>query len=287
MPAIDSARGPAAADHRPQHRARFRRLSVPGRSPKRRCCRQSRLGLGRILGAPTPSRVTAGRLVLSRARWRLDAAELATTTGNPVAGWAALAGSRGVPGEVFIGDGDNRLTRRHHQPGSDRRGRQSPAWRSTATLRKCCPAGWPPDRRPLRPRTHRAVPAPDRPVAGHPAPEAPQLRRTFAANEMALPRPIPAPRPPTGSSPRRLARYSTSSLRAGTADRWFFLPHRPRPSSAGSDCTAHRRPCARTFYPHSPTHWNPHLDAGTVRKVALDTYDREIEGRRRRRHRVG
>ena len=61
-------------------------------------------------GAPTLPRVTAGRLVLSRARWRLDAAELATlTTENAAAGWAALAARRGLPAEVFIGDGDNRL----------------------------------------------------------------------------------------------------------------------------------------------------------------------------------
>ena len=54
--------------------------------------------------------MTAGRLVLARARWRLSAAEVGAVTGtDAVAGWAALIRDRGFPGELLIADGDNRL----------------------------------------------------------------------------------------------------------------------------------------------------------------------------------
>ena len=65
---------------------------------------------GALALAPTLPRVTAGRLVLARARWQLSAAELSTVTGaDAAAGWAALRRDRGLPEELLIADGDNRL----------------------------------------------------------------------------------------------------------------------------------------------------------------------------------
>lgn len=65
---------------------------------------------GVLAGAPTLPRVTSGRLVLARARWQLSAAELSSVTGSEAAeGWAVLVRDRGLPNEVLIVDGDNRL----------------------------------------------------------------------------------------------------------------------------------------------------------------------------------
>jgi lantibiotic biosynthesis protein len=65
---------------------------------------------GALAGAPTLPRVTAGRIVLARARWRLSAAELAAVSGpDATAGWATLRRDRGLPDELTIVDGDNRL----------------------------------------------------------------------------------------------------------------------------------------------------------------------------------
>ena len=66
---------------------------------------------GALAAAPTLPRVTAGRLVFARARWQLSAAELSTVTGSEGGpdGWAVLAHDRGLPNELLIVDGDNRL----------------------------------------------------------------------------------------------------------------------------------------------------------------------------------
>ena len=65
---------------------------------------------GALANAPTLPRVTAGRLVFARARWQLSAAEVKTVAGaDAAAGWAALRRDRGLPGELLIADGDNRL----------------------------------------------------------------------------------------------------------------------------------------------------------------------------------
>lgn len=66
------------------------------------------------LDAPFLPRVTAGRLVLARARWRIDEAELAAlgSAGGDVARWRAvqaLRRDRQLPRHVAVEDGDNEL----------------------------------------------------------------------------------------------------------------------------------------------------------------------------------
>lgn len=66
---------------------------------------------GALATAPSLPRVTAGRLVLQRARWRLSAAELdiVSRADAAIAGWKHLIRQRGLPTEFFITDHDNRL----------------------------------------------------------------------------------------------------------------------------------------------------------------------------------
>ena len=163
--------------------------------------------------------------------------------------------ARGVPGEVFIGDGDNRLYVDTTSPALTAAAAKVLRGRSTATLEEVLPSRVATGSQATSP-TNSSCRSCARPtVAGHPAPEAPQLRRTFAPGSEWLYLKIY-----TGTASadriltRRLARYSTSSC----------VPEPPTGGSScatptptiicGSDCTAHRRPCARTLYPHSPTH---------------------------------
>ncbi len=235
---------------------------------------------GALSGAPTLPRVTAGRLVLSRARWRLNAAELATlTTGNPVAGWAALAGSRGLPGEVFIGDGDNRLYVDTTSPALTAAAAKVLRGRTTATLEEVLPS-----RVATGPEGHfahelivpflrEADPAPATPHR-----RAPQLRRTFAPGSEWLYLKIYAG---TASADQILTQTLGPVLeelvQGGTADRWFFLRYADPDHHLRVRLHGAPKALRDNALPALTDALNPHLDAGTVWKVALDTYDREIE----------
>ena len=121
--------------------------------------RRSRVGVGCVVGAPTLPRVTAGKLVLARARWRLSAAELNTVTGSDAAaGWAALRRDRGLPAELLIADGDNRLYVDTASPALIAAAAKVLRGRSAAVIEEVLPSG---GRHrtagPLRARAHRAL----------------------------------------------------------------------------------------------------------------------------------
>ncbi len=235
---------------------------------------------GALSEAPTLPRVTAGRLVLSRSRWRLSAAELAAlTTADASAGWAALARERGLPTEVLIADGDNRLYVDTSSPALTAAAAKVLRGQTTAIIEEVLPS-----RIAAGPQGHFAheliVPFLRE---ADPAPAAslrprPRLRRTFPPGTEWLYLKIY-----TGTASGDEILTDTigpvlAQLRqTEVVDQWFFLRY------ADPDhhlrIRLHGDPATLREYalPALTAALDPHLDEGTVWKVTLDTYDREIE----------
>jgi thiopeptide-type bacteriocin biosynthesis protein len=235
---------------------------------------------GALSGSPALPRVTAGRLVLSRARWRLSAAELAPlTSADAIEGWATLAARRGLPGEVLIADGDNRLYVDITSPAPTAAAAKVLRGRTSAILEEVLSS-----RVATGPQGHFAheliVPflrnADPAPAVRHwPAP---RLRRSFPPDSEWLYFKIytgtaSADQILTGTIADVIDRLHL----AGVVDRWFFL--RYNDPDHHLRLRLHGDPAALrdNALPALTAALNPHLNDGTVWKVALDTYDREIE----------
>ena len=235
---------------------------------------------GALSSAPTLPRVTAGKLVLARARWRLSAAELKTVTGaDAAAGWAVLASHRGLPGEVLISDGDNRLYVDTTSPALTATAAKVLRGRSDAVVEEVLASGVA-----AGPQGHFAheliVPFIRR---GEPAPapqpwRAPGVRRTFApGSEWLYLRAYTG----TASADRILTDTVGPVIDElkddGVVDHWFFLRY------ADPDhhlrIRLHGEPGALREHalPALTDALAPHFGDGTVWKVATDTYHRELE----------
>jgi lantibiotic biosynthesis protein len=235
---------------------------------------------GALAGAPTLPRVTAGRLVLARARWLLSAAELSAVTGSDTAdGWAALVRNRGLPRELLIADGDNRLFVDTTSPALTAAAGKVLRGRTGAVVEEVLPDGvatGPQGRftqELIVPFTRRGGPAP----VSQPW-RAPHLQRTFAPGSQWLYFKVYTG---TASADRILTDTVAPVIGGlrndGIIDEWFFLryadpEHHVRLRLHG-DPTALRDHALPAFTDALA----PHLDDGTVSKVALDTYHREIE----------
>ncbi|MGX9789649.1 lantibiotic dehydratase [Mycobacterium sp. MMS18-G62] len=235
---------------------------------------------GALASAPTLPRVTAGRLVLARARWQLSAAELSTVTGSDAAdGWAALVRDRGLPRELLIADGDNRLYVDTASPTLTAAAAKVLRGRTGAVVEEVLPDGvatGPQGRfaqELIVPFTRRTEPVP--------APQpwrAPRVQRTFAPGSQWLYFKIYAG---TASADRILTDTIGPVIgrlrESGVIDEWFFLRYadpehhlRVRLHGDPSALRDHALPALTDAL-------EPHLEDGTVSNVALDTYHREIE----------
>ena len=235
---------------------------------------------GVLSNAPSLPRVTAGRLVLHRARWRLSAAELKAVTGpDAAAGWAALTRDRGLPGELLIADGDNRLYVDTASPTLTATATKVLRGRQQAVVEEVLSTGiahGPQGRfahELIVPFIRRAEPAPAREPW-----RTPSVRRTFAPGSQWLYLKVYTG---TASADRILTETVgpvVDRLRdAGVVDHWFFLRYadpehhlRLRFNGEPDALRDHALP-ALTDALAAP------LGDGTVVKVALDTYVREIE----------
>jgi thiopeptide-type bacteriocin biosynthesis protein len=235
---------------------------------------------GALAGAPTLPRVTAGRLVLARARWRLSAAELATVTGaDAAAGWAALTRERRLPGELLIADGDNRLYVDTASPALTATAAKVLRGRPDAVLEETLPTGvasGPQGRfahELIVPFIRRGDPAP----AAVPW-RAPHVRRTFAPGSQWL---YLKAYTGTASADRILTDTVgpvIGQLRNdGVVDHWFFL--RYNDPEHHLRLRLHGDPAALRDHalPALTDALSPRLGDGTIWTVALDTYHREIE----------
>jgi thiopeptide-type bacteriocin biosynthesis protein len=235
---------------------------------------------GVLSNAPSLPRVTAGRLVLHRARWRLSAAELKAVTGpDAAAGWAALTRDRGLPGELLIADGDNRLYIDTASPALTAAATKVLRGRQQAVVEEVLSTGvahGPQGRfahELIVPFIRRGEPA----QAGEPW-RAPSVRRTFAPGSQWLYLKVYTG---TASADRILTETVgpvVGQLRdAGVVDHWFFL--RYADPEHHLRLRFHGEPGALRDHalPALTDALAAHLGAGTVLKVALDTYDREIE----------
>ncbi|MDT5011259.1 MAG: lantibiotic biosynthesis protein [Mycobacterium sp.] len=232
---------------------------------------------GALAGAPTLPRVTAGRLVLARARWQLSAAELSAVTGSdPADGWSALIRDRGLPREVLIADGDNRLYVDTASPTLTAVAAKVLRGRAGAVVEEVLENGvaaGPQGRfaqELIVPFTRRVAPAS--------VPElyrAPGAQRTFAPGSQwlylkAYAGTASADRVLTGSLGPVLGKLRND----GVVDQWFFLRY--------SDPEHHLRvrlhgdPAALRDHalPALTDAQAPLLDDSTESKVALDTYHR-------------
>jgi thiopeptide-type bacteriocin biosynthesis protein len=235
---------------------------------------------GALSSAPTLPRVTAGRLVLARARWRLSAAEVGTVTGSDAsAGWAALTRDRGLPSELLIADGDNRLYVDTASPALTAAAAKVLRGRSGAVVEEVLQSGVA-----VGPQGHFAheliVPFLRRrdPAPAPPSWRAPRVRRTFAPGSEWLYLKVYTG---TASADRILAEAVgpvIGQLRdAGAIDHWFFL--RYGDPEHHLRLRLHGEPAALRDHalPALTDALGPYLGDGTVWKLATDTYHREIE----------
>jgi thiopeptide-type bacteriocin biosynthesis protein len=235
---------------------------------------------GALTGAPTLPRVTSGRLVLARARWQLSAAELSTVTGSEAAeGWAVLARDRGLPNEVLIADGDNRLYVDTASPALIAVAAKVLRGRTSALVEEVLADGVAtgPQGRFVQelivPFTRRTEPTP--------APthrRTPEVQRTFAPGSQWL---YLKAYTGTASADRVLTDtvgpVTDELLSTGVVDHWFFLryadpEHHLRLRLHGDPAALHDN-----ALPALTAALAPLLENGTVSTVALDTYHRELE----------
>jgi lantibiotic biosynthesis protein len=236
---------------------------------------------GALASAPTLPRVTAGKLVLARARWRLSAEELKTVTGSdPAAGWAALSRDRGLPGELLIADGDNRLYVDTASPALAATAAKVLRGRSQAVVEEVLPsavAAGPQGRfanEVIVPFLRSGEPAATAQKPWRPT----DVRRSFVPGSEWL-----YVKAYTGTaSADRILTDAVSPVVAklrddGMIDRWFFLRY------ADPDhhlrLRLHGEPAALREHalPLVTDALAPHLGDGTVWKVSTDTYEREVE----------
>jgi lantibiotic biosynthesis protein len=235
---------------------------------------------GALAGAPTLPRVTSGRLVLARARWHLSAAELSTVTGSEAAdGWAALVRDRGLTRELVIADGDNRLYVDTGSPSLIAAAAKVLRGRIRAIVEEVLADGvatGPQGRfaqELIVPFTRRSEPVPA-PQRWQP----PEVQRTFAPGSQWL---YLKAYTGTASADRILTDTVgpvIGRLRDdGVIDAWFFLryadpEHHLRLRLHGDRAALHDH-----ALPALTEALTPHLGDGTVSKVTVDTYYREIE----------
>ena len=235
---------------------------------------------GALSGAPTLPRITAGRLVVARARWLLSAAELSTVTRpDAVDGWAALARDRRLPVELLIVDGDNRLYVDTASPALTAAAAKVLRGRSGAVVEEVLPDGvatGPQGRfaqELIVPFTRRTEPAPA-PQVWH----APKVQRTYPPGSQWLYLKVYTG---TASADRILVDSVGPVIGAlqnnGVFDDWFFL--RYADPEHHLRVRLHGDPAALRDHalPALTDALAPRLDDGTVSNVALDTYHREIE----------
>ncbi|MBJ8346728.1 lantibiotic dehydratase [Antrihabitans sp. YC2-6] len=240
---------------------------------------------GACASAPWLPRVTgaAGSVVLSRARWRLSAAEIAAVTGrDPVAAWAELASRRGLPTELLIVDGDNRLYIDTASAALTSMAAKVLRGRTSALVDEVLSTGTavgPQGRfehELIVPFVRRAEPeaAPDQRPTG----AATAVRRTFTPGGEWLYLKVytgtaTADRVLTGALGPVLAQLAD----AGVADRWFFL--RYGDPDHHLRVRLHGEPSALlgAAMPALSDALAPRIEDGTVWKIVVDTYQREIE----------
>ena len=235
---------------------------------------------GAVGSAPSLPRVAAGKLVLSRARWRLSADEIKAVTGSdPIAGWAALRAHRGLPGELLIADGDNRLYVDTASPALVATAAKVLRGRSAAVIEEVLGSGIATG--PQGRFAHELIVPFLR--AGEPAPaprpwRAPDARRSFAPGSEWL---YLKAYTGTASADRILTEGvgpAIAKLRDnGIVDHWFFL--RFADPEHHLRLRLHGDPGALREHalPALTDALAPHIADGTVWKVSTDTYDREVE----------
>ncbi|MFH5230775.1 lantibiotic dehydratase [Antrihabitans spumae] len=233
-------------------------------------------------GGSTPNG-TAGRVVLSRARWRLSAAEIATVTGGDLlAGWADVSSGRGLPTELLIVDGDNRLYVDTASAALTAMAAKVLRGRKSALIEEVLSTGVAEgpqgrfEQELIVPFVRRAEHAPaneDRPRA-----TAAAVRRTFTPGSEWLYLKVytgtaTADRVLTGTLGPVLAELAD----AGIVDRWFFL--RYGDPDHHLRIRLHGEPSALLgrAMPALSDALAPRIDDGTVWKFVVDTYQREIE----------
>ncbi|SCX33559.1 lantibiotic dehydratase [Mycolicibacterium fluoranthenivorans] len=241
---------------------------------------------GALSGSPALPRVTSGRLVLARARWRFSADEIARVTGRDAAsGWADLSRRRGLPRELLIVDGDNRLYVDTASAALVAAAAKVLKGRDTAVIEEVLGTDGRVAAGPAGRFAHEVIvpflragapdPGPSATLSGW---KASTVQRTFAPGSQWL---YLKAYTGTASTDRILTGTVGPVLRglrqAGTVDSWFFL--RYADPEHHLRLRLHGDPVALRDHalPALTDALAPRLGDGTVWKVVLDTYHRETE----------
>lgn len=240
---------------------------------------------GALSGSPALPRVTSGHLVLSRARWRLSAAEIAGVTGpGAAARWAQLTVVRGLPRELLIVDGDNRLYVDTTCDALVAAAAKVLRGRPAAVLEEVLGIGA--DSAATGPQGRFAheliVPFLQDRKSGSPAVQprwtAPTVQRTFPPGSQwlyvkAYTGTASADRVLTGTVGPVLGQLRDT----GVIEDWFFLRYADPEHHLRLRLNGDPDALRRHALPALTDALADCLDAGTVWKVTLDTYHREIE----------
>ncbi|HEX7239079.1 MAG TPA: lantibiotic dehydratase [Longimicrobiaceae bacterium] len=232
-------------------------------------------------------RVVSGKLVLSRARWRLEEADLKRLREPRAPARFArvqeMRAARGLPRWVTLADGDNELPVDLDNVLSVEAFLHAVRSRSDAVLREMFP---PPEELAARGPEGRFVHELVIPFERHPAP---RPERRAAPARAAVPRRFPPgsewlyAKLYTGTSTadhllREVVRpLVRGAMASGAADRWFFIRYgdpdwhlRLRLHGAPERLLGEVLPALNALV-------EPLLEDGSVWRVQLDTYDREVE----------
>ncbi len=240
---------------------------------------------GALGDAPFLPRVTSGRVVLTRARWLLGAAELAALkAAKPAVGIAALRAHLGWPRWLLLAEGDNELPIDLDNPLAVASFAQLLRGMTTATLFEQFPA---PDA--------LGVTAPDGRYVHeiqlfYARPAAPVVTATTPARASAAP--LQRSFPP-GSAWLYLKYYAGSSVQdallrelapvlhalveSGAASHWFYLRYADPDPHLRLRLAGDPLRLVGTVLPQLARAIQPAVESGIVWRTQLDTYEREVE----------
>lgn len=234
-------------------------------------------------------RVTWGRLVLARARWRLDEGEIrslrAASGAARFARMQALRGEMGLPRWMTLADGDNELPVDLDNVLSVEAFVHAVRARSEATLLEMFPA---PEelaaRGPEGRYVHELVLACERaagaaPVRdGAPAVRSERVRRSFAPGSEWLYAKLYTGTATADRLLREVVRpLAAGALASGAADRWFFIRYGDPDWHLRVRLHGDPARLLSEVVPRLHELAEPLLADGSLWKVQLDTYDREVE----------
>jgi thiopeptide-type bacteriocin biosynthesis protein len=242
---------------------------------------------GPLQAAPFLPRVSTGRVVLARARWRISAAELRQfpppSDRDVIRRVAAWRARRGVPGRAVLADGDNELPIDFSNPVSVESFVQLVRGREQATLiehfphpDELCASG--PEGRFTHEVVVPVVRASPKRRKGPRIQGPPKCERTFPpGSEWLYAKVYAEPELLDGVLTDVAGPVIARALASGAADGWFFICYADPDSHLRVRIHGASERLSALVVPDLQRTVAQAMQSGLVRRLQLDTYEREVE----------